>query len=321
MGSSKYDPLGVLLSSISDHEVILSWKQIENVVGELPADAKKSQFWANTRNYHQSRRRQWLDAGFEARFDSKKQTVTFTRVKTSRAGKNWSRDELRSCVSAYHQLLTFEANGQVANKTQVRNRVLQSELLGRSAGSYEFRMQNISSVLGDLGLKTLEGYKPLRNIGSAKETLVELINEIWGREGQGEKPTGEPDEFSVRVMSALSKEVSRAKLPPLGNSNVQQVQSRYARHVRDPNVAAWVLNAAHGVCEVCGLKAPFIRDDGVPFLEVHHVLPLAENGPDTVHNTVAACPNCHRELHHGKTRKRLARDLIKRVPRLRKAEK
>jgi len=26
-------------------------------------------------------------------------------------------------------------------------------------------------------------------------------------------------------------------------------------------------------------------------------LPLAEGGPDTVENTVALCPNCHRRCH------------------------
>lgn len=67
---------------------------------------------------------------------------------------------------------------------------------------------------------------------------------------------------------------------------------------RNPAVAAWVLRHALGSCELCGEFAPFRRDDHRPYLEVHHLQPLAENGPDTVDNTVALCPNCHRRMHH-----------------------
>ena len=44
--------------------------------------------------------------------------------------------------------------------------------------------------------------------------------------------------------------------------------------------------------------APFLRADGSPYIEVHDVRTLAENGPDTIDNAVALCPTCHRLLHH-----------------------
>ena len=58
------------------------------------------------------------------------------------------------------------------------------------------------------------------------------------------------------------------------------------------------------VCYVVAKKgqpkpAPFNKPTGEPFLEVHHVIGLAEGGPDIVENAVALCPNCHREAHHG----------------------
>ncbi|MBI5908921.1 MAG: HNH endonuclease [Betaproteobacteria bacterium] len=40
--------------------------------------------------------------------------------------------------------------------------------------------------------------------------------------------------------------------------------------------------------------------DGRTYIETHHVIPLAENGPDSVSNVVALCPNHHRETHHGR---------------------
>ncbi|ABB38016.2 HNH endonuclease [Oleidesulfovibrio alaskensis G20] len=69
---------------------------------------------------------------------------------------------------------------------------------------------------------------------------------------------------------------------------------------RSPVVAARVLLRAGGFCECCGAPAPFVsRADNLPYLEVHHVRPLAEGGADTPANCMALCPNCHRQFHYG----------------------
>lgn len=68
---------------------------------------------------------------------------------------------------------------------------------------------------------------------------------------------------------------------------------------RNSDVIAEVLHRANGVCERCHQPAPFIKVDGRPYLEVHHVIPLSQNGEDTVENAEALCPNCHREKHYG----------------------
>ena len=68
---------------------------------------------------------------------------------------------------------------------------------------------------------------------------------------------------------------------------------------RNADVVAEVLFRAKGVCEDCRIPAPFRRrSDGSPYLEVHHRVPLAEGGEDTVENAVALCPNCHRRKHY-----------------------
>lgn len=71
-------------------------------------------------------------------------------------------------------------------------------------------------------------------------------------------------------------------------------------YLRNPLVVAEVLHRAEGVCERCRNPAPFRRKtDGTPYLEVHHCLPLAKGGLDTVSNAKALCPNCHRHAHYG----------------------
>jgi hypothetical protein len=103
---------------------------------------------------------------------------------------------------------------------------------------------------------------------------------------------------------------------PSGSAMSLQVEETTLRFVRDQRVIDWVVDGAHGACEVCKNPAPFCRSEGDPFLEVHHVRPLAEGGPDTVDNAIAVCTNCHRELHHGARRESLRDHMIANAVRL-----
>ena len=57
-------------------------------------------------------------------------------------------------------------------------------------------------------------------------------------------------------------------------------------------------------------------DSDQMYLEVHHVTPLAENGPDTPQNAVAVCPTCHRALHYAKDKLERRKELYERIERL-----
>lgn len=75
----------------------------------------------------------------------------------------------------------------------------------------------------------------------------------------------------------------------------KQVTSQ--RPDRNSYVAAYAVRRTNGLCQLCGNLAPFIRPNGTPFLEVHHIQWLSEGGLDVSENTVALCPNCHRKMH------------------------
>lgn len=73
-----------------------------------------------------------------------------------------------------------------------------------------------------------------------------------------------------------------------------------SRFVRDLYIAEYVKRIADGICQDCKQPAPFInKSKKEPFLEVHHIDPLSNDGPDTIENTIAICPNCHRKRHYG----------------------
>ncbi len=68
-------------------------------------------------------------------------------------------------------------------------------------------------------------------------------------------------------------------------------------YVRDEYIAEYTKRLANGICELCGRPAPFIDDDGEPYLESHHIVWLSKGGADSEKNTAALCPNCHRKMH------------------------
>jgi len=104
---------------------------------------------------------------------------------------------------------------------------------------------------------------------------------------------------AVKASSESSREQRLARLAEAPKKPITMRIVSTAYH-RNPDVISEVLFRAKGVCEACNRGAPFNRkSDGTPFLEVHHRLPLAQGGEDTVVNAIALCPNCHRERHFG----------------------
>ena len=203
---------------------------------------------------------------------------------------SWSKAELRASIIAYFEMQKKAANGEAINKSKYYADL--STEFGRSAKAFEFRMQNISYVLYLMGRSWIAGLKPKGNVGINIAVEIErLIGEI---EGQHLNPVVA---FEIGVKTELkSKLIAR----PDGQTSPARTTSLVTQTVRDPKVKAWILWNAGNKCECCHIEAPFLTNDGSPYLEVHHLKRLAEQGSDTIFNAVAVCPNCHRELHFGR---------------------
>lgn len=66
---------------------------------------------------------------------------------------------------------------------------------------------------------------------------------------------------------------------------------------RNPYVTEFAKRRANGICELCEQEAPFKTKQNEPYLETHHIEWLSNGGSDTIENTVALCPNCHKKMH------------------------
>ncbi|MGJ0475731.1 HNH endonuclease [Klebsiella variicola] len=111
-----------------------------------------------------------------------------------------------------------------------------------------------------------------------------------------------------QVKSEFEEEVEAAtKLSPSARNQILVTESKTPELIevttrvykRSPYVVAEILLRANGKCQNCKRNAPFLKEDGTPFLEVHHIEWLSKGGEDSVENAIALCPNCHRQAHYG----------------------
>ena len=220
--------------------------------------------------------------------------------------EKWSDEELRVAVDAYVDMLHKQRSGLSFVKKHYYANL--HARFGRTEKSFEYRMQNISYVLSLMGRTWLSGLKPAKNVGAKNAERIEIL--LAQAEGIKTLPTAA---FEI----AVQEEVHKPLLPkPSGCSVPKSILTEVSTYQRSCEVKAWVLKEAKGICEGCGQAAPFNRVDGMPYLEVHHLRQLAEGGSDTIQNTVALCPNCHREIHYGMHKDRIAKELYARLARL-----
>ena len=124
---------------------------------------------------------------------------------------------------------------------------------------------------------------PLKLIGTkAKALSIEEFNNIQ-----------KSREKKVRNLSLdeLKEKAIRAR-KRVGERTVQSVQ-----YERDQYIAQFTRKRANGICDLCLNPAPFNDKNGKPYLESHHIEWLSKGGLDSIENTVALCPNCHRRMH------------------------
>ena len=90
--------------------------------------------------------------------------------------KNWTKKELEASVLAYIDMRTKEKRHEKFIKKEIYRDL--SKRFGRSEGSFEYRMQNISFIFDEWGEPWIEGLKPYSHIGeNIKEILIALIKE------------------------------------------------------------------------------------------------------------------------------------------------
>ena len=87
-------------------------------------------------------------------------------------GTDWNESEVTLCVESYFEHLALELTGNKFNKAQLYRTL--AEETGRTPSSIEFKFQNISAVLNELGREWMRGLAPLANF---QELLAEKVSD------------------------------------------------------------------------------------------------------------------------------------------------
>lgn len=106
-------------------------------------------------------------------------------------------------------------------------------------------------------------------------------------------PAGAQTKMGIDVLRVLAY----AAAGTFPHSRVAGFRNVYQR---SEDVREYVLARSNGTCEGCESDAPFVRKDGSPYLEPHHIRRVSDGGPDDPAFVIVLCPNCHRRVHAGK---------------------
>lgn len=100
--------------------------------------------------------------------------------------------------------------------------------------------------------------------------------------------------------SKLKKDTQNNGIP-VYKSKREQVTSYY--YPRDQRFALIAMKNNNWQCFFNNKHELFKKDDGTPYLEAHHIIPMKYYGEFSVSidqpcNIVPLCPNCHRKIHY-----------------------
>jgi 5-methylcytosine-specific restriction protein A len=116
-------------------------------------------------------------------------------------------------------------------------------------------------------------------------------------------------ELSDSEVNLQNSAIDDIPSPLIGSKVPGKTESSGWRYQRDDKVRQFVIEQAKGTCEYCG-ELGFLLPDDSRYLEAHHIIALAKQGPDTVENVIALCPSDHREAHYGKKKIAMENEMI-----------
>jgi hypothetical protein len=238
----------------------------------------------------------------------------------SRTGRDWSRDEAVAGLWAYDQ--TYGRAVSKLSNSPVADVALRT---GRAVSGVYAKVMNFRSLDPRVPGQGMSGAGRADRLvwaeffderGSVLRTneLNEEFNRIWGSEQSSAdaKIVAQAVQIEAERLEdqdlalLLAKYAARPNLRLRPSARPLQTRS----YDRDPLVIAIGKKRADHRCEVPCCKHPeFETADGTRYVEIHHIIPLADGGADTIENVVCLCPAHHREVHLGANAQQLTAQL------------
>ena len=239
----------------------------------------------------------------------------------SRTGQDWSRDEAVAGLWAYSQ--TYGGPISKLPNSPVADVALR---IGRAVSGVYAKVMNFRSLdprvlgrgmtgAGEADKLVWAEYFDAQISTLRADQLNNEFSRIWA-----------PEQSSVDAkIAAAAVHIEADRLE--AQDDLAQLMAKYAArsrparrpaarplstraYDRDPLVIAIGRKRADHRCEVVDCEHPtFDTADGDRYVEIHHIVPLADGGEDTIDNVACLCPAHHREVHLGGNAQQLAAQL------------
>lgn len=155
--------------------------------------------------------------------------------------------------------------------------VLRTKVIPRAKeGGFGFGQSNIRYPIGE----------------GADNAVKEVLSYIKRYDDSEEIERDTERTLASLSLDDIKKLAGEASDKPAPKYSVQQTQRK-----RNMYLPELIKRMANGKCQLCGQILDYKDSAGRPYLEAHHIIPLADDGPDSIDNMVALCPNCHRKMH------------------------
>jgi hypothetical protein len=184
---------------------------------------------------------------------------------------------VRTWKAAYDNF--FEAMGDGRSPAQFRNS------MKNARDTFDILFDN-----GRIGWVDRNGKQP------SLSSSFRRVHDEWA-ERSGE----ELEQFVLALQAGMSDAVDKATRSPVARTEGGEKVYLSVRRERDPKLRDDAL-ALHGLdCMACGFNFGQVYGAiGKGFVEVHHVVPLAEAGKSMTNSAtdlIVLCSNCHRMIH------------------------
>jgi len=239
----------------------------------------------------------------------------------SRAGQPWSRNESLAGLWAYAETYGKEISGLPSSPVGAV-----SKLTGRAISGVYNKVMNFRSIdprdtrkgMSGAGMTDRAVWQEFFHEAQQlldDEAVRAEFDRVWRTESldvaeTATEDTAERETFSGEVeklldrsledlLAAYNKQQNTAK--PDVSDKPRTRTGRTTLYERNTLVVAIARVRAVNQCEAPGCSYPLFEDqNGGPYCEVHHIIPLSEGGADTTENVICLCPTHHKEAHFGK---------------------
>jgi len=151
-----------------------------------------------------------------------------------------------------------------------------------------FQLDELNSTYGDYDAIGIGGKTPRATV---RRLLQELRNEnfLTFLDNSGY--------YTLRGIDFLNSELEELNGIIIPNEQPEKKEYLVETYIRNTSWAREARSIFGRFCLCNSCQNTFTKDNGEPYIEVHHILPLCKGGEDTMLNLSVLCAHHHRMAH------------------------